>query len=631
MTKIEISAPTLPAQRSGVAASPEWRSLLTHFELAPDDFAFIVLLVPDRDWAEASRQALERFLMSSRKKLLAVPFEDANEFREELAARLLSLKAGDDIGAVWVSAAVPEASPEYKEWEQAWRTAAARINQYRNPLRRQFSVPLIFVGAPWIQVTLREAAPDLWSVRTQVVRIVPPAVNKGEMDSPASQQSFTIDFVEGRAIDPLFALKEAERLRGESGKEMALARLLARAGLGFKVRYRWDEAEQVLSEAIALHRRFGAETEELAYLLANLADVLQWKTDYKQAVDTLLEALRIFQQSGDVLGEADCIYVLGEVALRQWQTEEARTRYEEALLLFRQTGNVLGEANCIKSLGSIALECSQHEEARARFEEALVLYRQIGLVLGQANCIRNLGEIALRQSQHEEARARYEEALLLYRQTGDILGEANCIQSLGEIALDRSQTEEARARFKEALLLFRQTNNLLGEANCIANLGEIARRQSQHEEARTRYEEALLLFRQTGNVLGEANCIQSLGDIALERSQHEEARARFEEALVLYRQISSVLGEANCIQSLGDIALERDERDKARYCFTEALELYERIPEPYSIGHTQRRLAQVADDESERQQHIQAARAAWESIGFSELVEELDEEFGTSE
>ncbi|HZG54323.1 MAG TPA: tetratricopeptide repeat protein [Pyrinomonadaceae bacterium] len=591
MTKTETSAPGLLAQRRGVAASPEWRSLLTHFELAPDDFAFIVLLVPDRDWVEACRQALERFLMSSRKKLLPLNFESANEFRDELASRLLSLKADDDIGAIWVSAAVPEATPDYEPWAQAWRVAAGRLNQYRNPLRRQFRVPLIFAGAPWVQVTLREAAPDLWSVRTQVVRITPPpAVNRGEAVPPDSQQSFTSELVAGRAIDPLFAMKEAERLRGKSGKEMALARLLARAGLGFKARYRWDEAEKAFTEAIELYRHFGAETVELASFLRNLADVLQWKTAYDQAVDILLEALRIFQQSGDLHGEA----------------------------------------NSIKRLGNIALERSQHDEARARFEEALTLYRQVDDVLGEANSIQWLGDIALARSQHDEARTRYEKALTLCRQVNDVLGEANSIQGLGNIALERFQYDEARARFEEALPLFRQVGSVLGEANCIKNLGDIALARSQHDEAHTRYEEASLLYSQVGSVLGEANCIRRLGEIALACSRHDEARGRYEKALPLFRQVEDVLGEANCIQGLGDIALEQDERDKAKYSFIKALELYERIPEPYSIGGARLRLARVVNDEAERQRHIEAARAAWESIGFSDLVKELDEEFSTS-
>ena len=500
--------PSLP--QLNVAASPDWHNLLKHFDFAPEGFAFIVLIVPDSEWAAACRQALERYLMAYRKTLQVIRFESAAEFRNELASRLLPLPVDETTGAVWVEAALPEVAADYEEWAEAWRIAAARLNQYRNSLRRAFNIPLLFVGAPWIQPVLREMAPDLWSVRTLIVRIEPTVMESETASRNLASQPLITNWDEGRAIDPDFMLREAKRLRGVPGKELALADLLHRAGMGLYARYRWEEANRALEEAVELRRQHGAQLEEFAASLKEWARVLEWQGAYDRATDLLLKALQIYQQVGDVLGEA--------------------------------------------------------------------------------NCIKRLGDIALRRSQHDEARARYEEALPLYRQVSTVLGEANCIYSLGHIAL----------------------------------------RRSQHDEARARFEEALLLYRQIGSVLGEANCIHRLGDIALRRSQHDEARARFEEALLLYRQIGNVLGEANCIQGLGDIALAEGKPEIARGLFIESLALYERIQEPYSIGGSHLRLARLAEDEAERAQHIEAAKAAWASIGFDDLVADLEEEFGTT-
>ncbi|MCB1454289.1 MAG: tetratricopeptide repeat protein, partial [Rhizobiaceae bacterium] len=110
-----------------------------------------------------------------------------------------------------------------------------------------------------------------------------------------------------------------------------------------------------------------------------------------------------------------------------------------ALPLYRQVGDMLGEANCIKSLGNIALERSDHDGARSRYEAALPLYRQVGDMLGEANCIQSLGDIALDRSDHDGARSRYEAALKLYLRIAEPYSIGMAHMRLAEITTDDAE------------------------------------------------------------------------------------------------------------------------------------------------------------------------------------------------
>jgi tetratricopeptide (TPR) repeat protein len=211
---------------------------------------------------------------------------------------------------------------------------------------------------------------------------------------------------------------------------------------------------------------------------------------------------------------------------------------------------------------------------------------------------------------------------------GDLGLQAQTLLALGAIARERSDLTTAQARYEEARSLFEEVGSVLGQANCHLTLGDVALQRSYPDIAQARFEQAQPLFEEVGDVLGQANCIKGLGDVALQRSDLDSAQACYEQAQPLYKEVGSVLGLASCHLGLGDVALERSDLDSAQACYEQAQPLYEEIGMWLSIGETHQRLARLVATEVERNSHIQAARAAWARISRSDLVQELDDEFG---
>ena len=613
---------TYRASRYNLSASEDWRAVLTSFDFN-DGFDFIVLLVTDEDGAEVCRQALLNRLQGEGKSLLEIPVGTVEQL-EDVANPLIRGEASPDTGAVWVSRVVHEVDPESPRWKKAWALAVRRLNRFRNPFRRVWKVPVVFVGAPWLQEVLRDNAPDLWSVRTTVARIEPTPVPEPAVTTPQPARPPV-----ATGPDPGMALAEVERLRARSAAPLSIARMFYRAGLGFAARYQWIDAKHALENCLRIRLEATASAEDVADTRYQLAQVLRWLAEYESAKAQLEAALVSYRQLSSVRGEARCIQGLGDIAFAQSNFVEARKQYETAALLYHQAGFAIGEANCIGGLGDIALACSDYKEARTRYEQAQPLFRHLGDTLGEANCIRGLGDVALRLSDHIEARSRYQTALPLFRRVGSVLGEANCIFGLAEAALARADLAEARSCYESALPLYQKVGDILGEANCVHALGHVALAQLEYAEAKLRYESSLPLYRRAGNVRGEAHSILGLGNIASAQGKYAEARARYESALPLYRQLDDAVGEANCVLRLGDLARGVGDTVQAQACYRRSVLLYESVSERYSIGRVHLRLARFAADPAERARHIEAAREAWQSIGRPDLIKELDAESGS--
>jgi tetratricopeptide (TPR) repeat protein len=312
-----------------------------------------------------------------------------------------------------------------------------------------------------------------------------------------------------------------------------------------------------------------------------LGDLYRRTARLAEAERAYLEALPLYQQIKDRLGEANTRKALGELYLRTARLAEAERAYLEALPLYQQIEERLGDANTRQAMGDLYHRTDRLAEAERAYLEALSLYQQIEERLGEANTRKELGDLYLRTDRLAKAERAYLEALPLYQQIEERLGEANTRLALGDLYLRTDRLTEAERAYFEALFLYQQIKDRLGEANTRKALGDLYRRTDRLAEAERAYLEALPLYQQIEERLGEANTLTGLGLLELAHARPAEGFRLLLNAHKIQREIEDRLGEAASYGYLARAALTAGLEDRAVVLADRARGLLREIEDRY--------------------------------------------------
>lgn len=423
-------------RRYDLDAQSEWHKLLEHFDLA-EGFAFVVLLVPDADGAALCRHELEEHLQRQGHTLRALEFASPDDLRR-LPEHFLEESCDENTACLWIAAVAPDYAKDYAAWREAWEWTLARLNAFRNPIRERFDCTLVFVGAPWLQEVLREIAPDLWSVRTLVVRIEPAA--RTDSDAVAStQRTESASATADDAPDPYFALEQAEKLRGVPGKELALADLLHRAGEGFSARENWQKAEKAYAEALELKLRH----TDLLVTLNDLSWTHQLRGQPQRSLTLAEQALAMAREISDRPAQGRALRYLGNAYEDLGEMQRAIQYHEQSLAIAREIGDRREEGAALNDLGNAYRDLGEAQRSIEFYKQALAIAGEIGDRRVESVTLGNLGI-----SYHDMGEIRrsiefYEQSLAIAREIDYRRGEGDELWNMS-LSLDKLG-ERARA------------------------------------------------------------------------------------------------------------------------------------------------------------------------------------------
>lgn len=338
------------------------------------------------------------------------------------------------------------------------------------------------------------------------------------------------------------------------------------------------------------------------------------------------ELLELAAQASDRIGDAalqgECLYRLGDIALRRCELDDAHDLLTRALPLFEAAGDVQWQAHTVKHIGDTAFEKSDYLAALPSFERAAELYRAAGDRRGEARCYKTRGDVAERLSEYRDATGLFESALVIVDEIGDRLERADLHRRLADVALAIGDVDQADRRYTESLAWYQGTGVVLGRANCIRGQGQVALARGDFDAARDAVQRAEPLYARMRYRRGQADCMTVLGEIALARGEAAPAVDLFEVALDLYTQLGDAIGQATA--RLGIAAATSDDA-RALATAQAALADFERVSRRDGVAQAHARLAVLVTDTDDAATHLRMAREIWQQQGRADRLALLDQ------
>ncbi|MEU1403072.1 BTAD domain-containing putative transcriptional regulator [Streptomyces sp. NPDC005728] len=338
----------------------------------------------------------------------------------------------------------------------------------------------------------------------------------------------------------------------------------------------WFAAEQAGLLAAAVHcadRQLPRAARDLAgALMAGSAALYNQFDAWSRSHTAAMAAVR---RSGDKEGEAWLLTGLGQLRYEQDDFDASYAYFADALRLFEQCGNVPhGAALALAGMGTARREQSRHDEALALLGASLERYGSAGDVGARARVLYGIGHLHREQGKGAEARQALTEALELYRTAFDRNGEGLTLRSLALCHRADGELAEAERVLHEALRLFADLRDTFGTMYTEQSLAKVELRSGRPGRAVERLGRCLEVALERQDRFGEALVLRTLGEARLAAADTDAARDPLQRALAVWEELRLPVWRARTLWDLAAVRAADGEEEAARTARAEALEVF---------------------------------------------------------
>jgi predicted ATPase len=383
-----------------------------------------------------------------------------------------------------------------------------------------------------------------------------------------------------------------------------------------------QEALSLLSES----ERVDRDTRlARAFVLLGMAEIDFFLGDRGGAKQLYEQSLKIYRALGDLWGEADASWHLGEVAWALGAYGEAGERLEESLALYRASGDQRGIAASLYLQGLVAVYQGQPDKAERLAHESLTIRRSLGDLAGTADGLVDLAAALLLAGRFEEASLLLEESVLIWHGLGADIGLSSTVQGFVEMHLGRWQW--ARTLGRTGLASNEKAGRLHHTGLALLTLGMLALAEGAPTKATPPVQRGIAIYREIGqrDELGAALAV--LGHVECIQGRFREARQRIREAFRIGSEIQAIFPQLHALSAIAVALAMQGEEERAielyalatRYPYVDNSRWFEDVAWRHIAAAAATLPPEVVDAAQERGR----ARDLWATA--EELLAELEE------
>jgi tetratricopeptide (TPR) repeat protein len=215
------------------------------------------------------------------------------------------------------------------------------------------------------------------------------------------------------------------------------------------------ECERLCQTAIELAKAINT-IDYLGWRYYDVSRISYYRGDFPTAQQWAQEARSVWQRQSYIKGICNAERILGLIALRSGNVEEAIQLINGSFLAYQTTGEEDNLAHYFGSMGELAEYQGDIAAAKGWYEQAIAALRARNNIIYLASDLLNLGRVSLLLGDQEEAHSYFSDSLQVARECGRVDMIARSCISLAQLEYDQRQLATAQANARQALDLFRR-------------------------------------------------------------------------------------------------------------------------------------------------------------------------------